>query len=114
MKDDGRAELVQRFAFDADQEGDRVAVLLDSDAAALDVSERAAEAVLGILHLLGPRGAPREVDHSGAVLARHDFFRIVVKILADNEDGLAVAVALGIGKRNVSRQRDVAGHLLPE
>src|ERR1035438_6710544 len=60
------SDLVQRFAFDADQEGDRVAVLLDSDAAALDVSERAAEAVLGILHLLGPRGAPREVDHSGA------------------------------------------------
>jgi hypothetical protein len=61
MERDGRAELVQRFAFDADQEGDRVAALLDSDAPGLDVSERAAEAVLGILHLLASRGSHEDL-----------------------------------------------------
>ena len=44
----------------------------------------------------------------------HGFFGVVVEGLADDEDGFAVAVAVGIGEGDVGGERDVAGHLLPE
>ena len=42
------------------------------------------------------------------------FFGVVVEVLADDEDGFAVAVAVGVGEGDVGGERDVAGHLLPE
>jgi hypothetical protein len=35
------------------------------------------------------------------VLAGHDLFGVVVEVLADDEDGLAVVVAVGVGEGDV-------------
>ena len=41
-------------------------------------------------------------------------FAVVVEVLADDEDGFAVAVTVGVGEGDVGGERDVAGHALPE
>ena len=46
--------------------------------------------------------------------ATNTSFGIVIEVLADDEDGLAVAVAVRVRERDVGRERNVAGHLLPE
>ena len=42
------------------------------------------------------------------------FFGVVVEALADDEEGFAIAVAVGIGEGDVGCQGDVAGEFFPE
>src|SRR6185437_2605460 len=42
------------------------------------------------------------------------FFGVVVERLADDEDGFAVAVTVGVGEGDVGGEGDVAGHALEE
>jgi hypothetical protein len=56
----------------------------------------------------------RELDHSLAVERDHHLFGVVLERLADHEHRFAVAVALGIRKGDVRRDRHVARQLLPQ
>ena len=108
----------------ADEEGEVVAALFDADAFGGDGDQQsgvlppgtaaAANAVLHVVDADAFFGTLRQMDHAGAVKRDDGFLRIVVEVLADDEDGLAVAVAVGVGEGDVGRERDVAGHLLPE
>ena len=49
-------------------------------------------------------GALGEVDHAGSVEGDYDFFGVVVEVLADDEEGFAVAVAVGVGEGDVGSQ----------
>ena len=57
---------------------------------------------------------PRQLDHTLAVQRHESFLGIVVEVLANHDDGLAVAIAARVGKADVRGERDVAGHFFPE
>src|ERR1035441_8834297 len=109
-----RTELVQGFAFQADEDRDGVALLFDSDALSPDVGEAAPEAKLHIFDVRASLRTLCQVDHARAVLACHGFLGIVIEILANDQDRLAVAIALRVRERDVGRQGNVPGNLLPE
>ena len=94
----GRAELMHGFALQADEDGKGIAVLFEADAFGMDAGEQAGETILEVLHEDVFVAAEGEMDHAGAVLADHGCFGSVVKTLADDENDLAVAEALGVGK----------------
>src|ERR1017187_1098177 len=104
---DWRTELMHRFAFEADEDGDRIAVLFDADAACHHVGQAAAEAIGHVLHLRAFFRAVGQVDHACAVLADHGFLGVVVEILANDKDGFAVAVAFLVRKADVGGERNV-------
>src|ERR1700691_240417 len=81
---DGWAKLVHGFALQADEDGDGVATLFDSDALRLDPCEGAPEAILHILEEHSFVRTPSQVDHAHPVLAEHSFFGVVFEILAND------------------------------
>jgi hypothetical protein len=115
---------VHRFAFQADEEREGVAVLFDADALGHDGDEAVGTGAAGtaaapdaILHVLDADallGTLRQVDHAETVQGGDGLLGIVIQVLANDEDGLAVAVAVRVRVRDVGREGNVAGHLLPE
>ena len=79
-------------------------MLFDSDTPSFDPGEGAPEAKLGVLHHRAPVRTPRQVDHAYPMLANHGFPGIVIKTLANDQDCLAVAIAIRIWKRHVGRK----------
>src|ERR1019366_6370865 len=114
VQDDRRSELRHRFALQADKDGDGIAALFDSDALGADIGEHAPETVLHVLKVRTSFRTLCEVDHPDTVLAEHGFLGIVIQVLANHQERLAVAIAFGIRERHVGSQRNVAGDLLPE
>src|SRR5450631_739197 len=114
MQCDRRPELVHGFTLQADEDGEGVAALFDSDALGMDACETASETILEILHEDGLVGAVGEMDHACTVLAEHGFLRIVVEVLAKDENNFAVAESVGVEERDIGRKGDVARDLLPQ
>jgi len=56
----------------------------------------------------------RQVDQPGAMQGGHGFLGIVLQLLANDEDGLAVAVTVRVREGDVCRERNVAGQFLPK
>ena len=117
MQVGGRADLVHGLAIQADEEGKGVVVLFNSE-----VDRRGARGAVttgleaaGFLHvavLFRPEG---QMDQTAAVQRGHDLLGVVVEILAEDEDGLAVDRAtLGIREADVGGERNVAGDFIPD
>ena len=112
------------FAFEAEEDGEVVAAFFDADAFRDDGDEgvgagaagtaTSADAELEVFDAGVFFGAPGEVGHAGSVKRDHGFFGVVVEVLADDEEGFAVAVAVGVREGDVGCEGDVAGHFLPE
>src|ERR1019366_6687277 len=111
---DGWAELVHRFAFEADEEREGGAVLFDADALGHNVDEAVRTGAAGtaaapdaILHVGDADALPRtlgKVDHAETVEGGDGLLGIVIEVLANDEDCLAVAVAVRVGVRDVGRE----------
>jgi len=111
---DGWTELVHRFAFQADEEREGVAVFFDANALGDDTDEAvraltagtaaAADAKLHVLDAGTLRRTLRQVDHAKSMQGNDGLLGIVFKILANDEDGLAVAVAVRVRERDVGRE----------
>lgn len=95
------AELVHRFAFQTDEDCDGIATLFNSDALRFAPRETAPEAKLGVFHGRSFGRTSRQVDHALPVLADHGFLGVVIEILANDQDRLAVVVALRFWERDV-------------
>src|SRR5580700_6567426 len=116
VEGDGWAELVHGFALEADEKGDRVSTLFDADAFGYDGDEAVGAGAAGtaaapdaILHVFDAGvllGTLREMDHTGAVQGDDGLLGIVVQVLANDEEGLAVAVAVWVGEGEVGGERD--------
>jgi hypothetical protein len=107
------ADLVHRLAGQADIEEERVATLLDPDALG-HRARRVGLLAVGLLDVGAGRGALRQVDQARAVERHHRLLGVIVQRLAQDEDRLAVAVAVRIREGDVRGQRDVAGDPGPE
>jgi len=74
----------------------------------------AADAELQVLNARALFGTLRERDHAGPVERRDGLLGIVFQVLANDQDRLAVFVAVGVREGDIGGQRNVAGHFLPE
>src|SRR5580698_3821405 len=110
----GRPELMHGLTLQANEDGNRVAVLFNAHALGMNTVELAAETVLHVFQEDGAVGAEGEMNHARAVLAEHGLLRVVIKVLADDENYLAVSIAVGIWKRSIGSERYITAHLLPE
>ncbi len=118
VEGDGRAELMHGFAFEAEEDGEVVALLFDADAFGDDGDERVGAGAAGtasarnaefhVSHAGVLLGALGEVGHACSVEGDDGFLRVVVEALADDEEGLAVTVAVGVGEGDVGGEGDVA------
>ena len=121
---DGWTELMHGFAFEADEDGEVVAAFFEADAFGDDGDEGVGAGAAGTATACDAEfevsdagvlfGALGEVDHAGSVKCDDGFFGVVVEVLADDEEGFAVVVAVGVGEGDVGGEGDVTGHLLPE
>ncbi len=107
-------KLMHGFAFQADEDRDEVAALFDSDALGLYALQVASEGIGLIGEEFASLRSPSQMDHARTVLADHRFLGIVLEILADDQNGLAVIVALRVREVDVGRERNVSGHFLPQ
>jgi hypothetical protein len=98
------AELLHRFALQADEDRDGIASLSIPIRFGPDVREHAPETILHILEVRASFRTLCQVDHTRAVLADHGFLGIVIKVLANDQDRLAVAVAVRVRERDVGRE----------
>jgi hypothetical protein len=48
----------------------------------------------------------RQVDHPGAMQCRHCFLGIILKVLANDQDGFAVIVTIRVRESNIGRERN--------
>jgi hypothetical protein len=102
------------FAFQADEEGEGVAVLFDANALGHNVDEAVRTGAAGtaaasdaILHVLDAGAflrTLRQVDHAETVEGGDGLHGIVIEVLANDEDCLAVAVAVGVRVGDVGRE----------
>src|SRR5882757_4534005 len=124
MQLDGWAELMHRLALEAEEDGEGVASFFDADAFGDDGREGVGAGAAGTaaacdaeLHVLDAGvffGAPGEVDHAGSVQSYDGLFGVVVEVLANDEECLAVAVAVGVREGDVGCEGDVARDFFPE
>jgi hypothetical protein len=98
----------------ADEDCDRIATLFNPDSLRFDPGESASEAKLRVLHGGTFVGTPCQVDHAHPMLADHGFLGIIIETLANDQDRLAVAVALRVWERDIGGERNVSGHLAPK
>ena len=121
---DGWAELVHRLALQAYEEGEGVAVFLDADALGEDRDEavragatRTAAAAHAKLHVFDAdvllHTLP-QLDHARAVQRGDGLLGIILEILANDEHCLAIPITRGVWEGNVSGERNIARHLLPQ
>src|SRR5215813_1079858 len=107
VQGDGRSELVHGFAFETEEDGKGVAFLFEANAlgdhgdktvgAGTAGTTTASDAELQILDASVFLGPLCEVNHAGAMQGDDGFFGVVVEVLADDEEGLAITITVGIG-----------------
>src|SRR5271156_6553355 len=114
MQRDWWSELMQRFTLQAGENRDLIPMLLNANALGHHSVQGPAKPELHISHLRSLFRALRQMNHARAVFSQHRLFRVIVQALSNDQDYLAVVVALGIGKTGVSGEGNVAGHLFPE
>ena len=114
---------MDRLALPAYPELELVALLLDAEARGMDRLLAAfARAGYGLArgamrpacHVASLLGAPGDVRHAIAMLGRDDFAGIVVQAVTDDQRHLAVVEIVHVRPRHAGRQRNIAGHLVPE
>src|SRR5260370_23083929 len=90
-------------------------MLFDSDALGHEAGRKyAPDAILHILDGGAFLFALCQVNHARTVLPGHNFLGIVIEMLPNNQDYLAIVWGAGDRKGGVAREGDIPGHLLPE
>ncbi len=115
---DRRTELVHRFTFQADEEREGIAALFDADALRHYVDEAvgaraagtpaASDAILKVLDSDVLLRTMRQVDHAETVQRGDGLLGIVIQVLPDDKQCLAVPVAVRVRVSDVGRERNVA------
>ena len=82
--------LVHGFVGKADKASDGITVLFNSDSLRKHIGHAPSETALHVLHRQAVVRKLRQVDHAAAVLGGHDVLRIVIRILANDENDSAV------------------------
>ena len=86
------------FAFKADEDGDGISALFKADALRHNFGEGTSKAVLHVRDESACARTLCQVDHARTVLGHHGFLGIVVEILANDQDRLAVVIPVWIRK----------------
>ncbi len=97
------AELMHGLSPHADIQGNGVTMFFNANASDFKISRTVgiagresnrSHAIFEILEAVASFRAPCQMDHAGTMLASHRFLRIIVQVLTNHEDCLAVVETL--------------------
>src|SRR5665213_1985291 len=123
VQSDRRTKLVHRLACHADKDREGVTALFNADTFSVNsnktVRARAAKEAAAsdpVLHVCDADillATLRQVNHTATVQSDECLLGIILQVLPNHQDCLAIVVSVRIWKRNIGSKRDIAGHLLP-